>query len=297
MKTLLRNIVCIAALVGLTSCDKKSNDNHNIPENNTTFDSTVVDSDGNCTEYIILNFNSVKEEATRFEHTPNNSSVLTKRESEASLQKIQKSCDLIKNNLSDKSCKAKNLDDNSIEHVGYFRLKNLCEKVTELLKSVDAKTDESTKEADSARSSEPPTAVTPTPPVDESDPNKISDLTKGFIIEIKNPKIISELLSYEADGFIQNGKTIYGKENIDKNLDLCFLKKSESAYESLFNFNEGDLLHMFFVDSKLEKLAVLSLDTKITMGCIKFKSKTTWTLQDLKVVFGTSAVLTTLKSP
>lgn len=122
-------------------------------------------------------------------------------------------------------------------------------------------------------------------PVVGSDTRTVGQLPKGLEIEVKDDSVINELLKAGSSYFIQDGQVVRSINSIDKSKNLCYLERSDSSLE----VKPGDVLHMTNVQSQGNKMAIVSSDVKVVMGCMKFSSYSDWTVQQLKGVFGEAA--------
>jgi hypothetical protein len=241
----------------------------------------VTDTSIRCSSQSIAAYNDI-----------NSKGLLSERISdEDTLISLKNSCHQLKTMIGAATCKAPNVKAGTASVISYSDVSEACSKVEEKLNPGPM---------DSTKSKAGPPAPTPVPPapapapVPESErPRTIlstdSELSVGFPLGIellvKNELVLNEAIKSGRYGFIQDGQTIRGIQNMDQSKDLCYFVAANPTY----GVRDGDLIKLPVSNSNSKKLILWSADQKMKVGCIKLNSQSGWTLQDLQNIFAESA--------
>lgn len=129
MNKVISMFFLIIGLAFFTSCGGKSDDNNNqLNGSDKSISTKGADADGYCTQETISYFNNIKVELDRFISTKD----------KVYLRSAQMLCIHLKDILSDNTCIAMDIKNRTNEKVGYFRVQNICEKIDNAIKLINA---------------------------------------------------------------------------------------------------------------------------------------------------------------
>jgi|GEM_PF-5050788 len=119
------------------------------------------------------------------------------------------------------------------------------------------------------------------------DSRLLKDLKKGLRIQFKNADAINELLAGGVSSSIVQGKVIKSIEQVNSDLGFCFLRAGNDFGQAAAD----QTIELPSLTPGNQTMVFLTEDGKLAVGCGKNKVKD-WTLQDIKEIFGTAAVVT-----
>lgn len=170
----------------------------------------AVDTDGNCTSDTIALHNSIKQSTDLFISTHNSTHLKTTQESCAKLNEI----------LGAKSCKAADANTHQEMTVSYENVRSVCAQADRVLSA----------KPDTDRESEPTRPVV-------SDENSVApakthtsaNIPNGFKLKIFKAKELTQFFQSQGDVFLQAGKVIVDKSQVDRGQLYCLAVRSSQA--------------------------------------------------------------------